>query len=92
MSQMFIPPEGAIQFEITTARSESVRRLIGTAIWVEPHPAELCADKMCSCRPKYRVVIESLPEFMQKHIETLLRSGKISDIPAVCACNGRIIE
>ncbi len=92
MSDLFIPPEGAMQFEITAARSESVRRLIGTVIWVESHPAERCSDKMCACRPKYRIILASLPDFMRDHIENLLRRGLISGLPAVCVCNGRIIE
>lgn len=89
MEGLFIAPPGAMQFEFLHSRSKGAQILVGTVIWVFGDPTTNCADRMCSCRPKYRIVIESLPESLQPLIRRLAAER---GHPSVCACNGRIIE
>lgn len=94
MTDMFIPPTGAMQFEMTDGRSALTKRMIGTAIWIEsnPTPVERCKNDVCACQPKYRVIVDSLPDFARDAVKLALTRGVIDTPPVVCTCIGRIIE
>lgn len=86
---MFIPPEGAMQFEFQATRSEALTPFVGCAFWVQDS-AYPPADKLCACRPKWEVIVESVPPRMGDLIR--LASAKSGRVFVVCKCNGRIIE
>ena len=79
----FIPPEGAMQFEVT-ARPPSSRPLFfdpkGAHIWIASE-GKRPASSTCTCRNFFRVLFD--PD----------HGGDISWMNAqVCLCMGRIIE
>lgn len=81
MSELFIAPEGAMQFEITVHPKPEC---VGSRLWVKLHdkgPHHLTRDKVgCSCKVFYQVV----------HCDrSWLWDGGYT---VTCVCFGRIIE
>lgn len=81
MPDLFIPPEGALQFHVT-------RRISGVpvdfAIWVWPPRKRGTA--WCSCTRNYEVIVGSLGT-------QAVLAGAHRDAPRhVCDCMGRLIE
>lgn len=77
---VFIPPDGAMQFEFMTARCGRNERFLGTAIWIEGKPFKRTVHgPLCKCK-RFRV------------IHPVFDVSVKGRAPLVCACNGRIIE
>lgn len=88
---LFIPPEGAMQFE-RTSQPESAVVPIGDVpfYWVSPESDPL-PGSTCGCKKVYPVIVAGLPEpWKTKAGEVLRRKPHVR--PIVCKCNGRIIE
>lgn len=83
MNDLFIPPEGAMQFEITHTRMPGWEVVVGTAIWVIPHTPHSIAMRHCECVDGWDIVRGSVPEELW---------NKMPMIPWVCKCNGHLIE
>lgn len=87
---MFIAPAGAMQFEYNNPRSEIGRRFLnGTVIWIYGKPEINTKDDLCRCRPKFSIILETLPSEIKQIIKGTRyeREGMV-----VCPCVGRIIE
>lgn len=81
MSDLFIPPEGAMQFEVTAADTQ----YRGETMWVIPSDAPLDdRNWVCHCDRHYEVLEETLSERFRRAF------GPPPN--GVCACVGRIIE
>lgn len=94
MANLFIPPPGAMQFELIpngVSQSRSValdwKEKECDVIWIDPTPLA----GQCRQHPHYRVMLESLPPRMRALAE--MKSIEYGGQPIrVCACMGRIIE
>jgi len=93
---LFIPPAGAMQFElIPNGIDDSPRAALQWAdkecdvIWVHMPPL---SNPRCSCPVAYSVVLESLPSRMRAIAEMKMRACSNASRILVCNCMGRLIE
>lgn len=92
MSEPFIAPEGAMQFELKAIGGGSRFAALSepACIWVtgpvERLPSLICAVDGCTCDHFYRIVVEGLPPEWRD--ETTARQKG----PVVCKCFGHLIE
>jgi hypothetical protein len=75
---MFIPPEGAMQFELT--------EFPGECVWVEPEVSKIDFNTECNCMEGYRLI--SWGECTLRPSNEPVGGGT----PSYCACLGKIIE
>lgn len=90
MSNLFIPPDGAMQFELARLKSGVVYDP-PRVFWV--HPAHIVSwkRKKCDCVTGYSLVMEALTDTQKmKAAERIKQEGNV--IFTVCTCMGRIIE
>jgi hypothetical protein len=96
MSEIFIPPEGAHQFQfIKGPLPGGMRRDMGSGrlprrpewIWVG---APVPNQGRCKCKMAYPVLIEGLPEDLRKVAKKIMKAE--TGYPVECACRGKIIE
>jgi hypothetical protein len=83
MSKLFIPPEGAMQFEITHPGT----KFYGENFWVLPFDGKVNLSKgwpQCRCRKYFEAIMETVSPSLE---EVLNGNNR-----AVCLCVGRIIE
>lgn len=86
---MFIPPEGAMQFEFLHSRRPEVSgHLEGQAFWVKAYHRTV-SDPLCAC-DGWQIITESLPSHLREITER--RISVVGKVPIVCSCVGRIIE
>lgn len=94
MQSLFIPPPGALQFEVMLMRRPETKCLEGRAIWVRPQTYEekrypTGGERFCSCEDAWVVLLESVPQPARSYVERNIIYG---GLPLVCKCVGRIIE
>jgi hypothetical protein len=89
-SVRFIPPQGAMQFEIT-------HFIDGRpcehpySLWVEAGKCSVRPDRPCSCTEGWRVILESLTPRNQDRCIAVMRQKRCTSV-SVCVHQGRIIE
>lgn len=86
MSDMFIPPEGAMQFEVLRDRygNDAPEPIV---IWVIPFLGRFAGSALSGCTHHdraFQIIMESLPHIMRSR-SGMTRAG-------ICECLGRIIE
>lgn len=81
---LFIPPEGAMQFHCTYDAFHKVP--VDFVIWVLPPVRRNSYPVPCDCKKVYAVLVESITSEVKK------QGGTRIDRPHVCDCCGRIIE
>ncbi len=93
---MFIPPEGAMQFELIPngfygAKDAALdwKDKEDDCIWVVKSP--MPNSRSCQCCTVYDVVLNSLPPRMRTLARMKMKEYKSRRIH-VCSCMGRIIE
>lgn len=91
-ARRFIPPKGAMQFEVTLMRRPETKPLEGRAVWVQlpPKGGDRLGERFCQCENEYRLLLDSVPvRSSRKFLAEVVAQGAIL---MVCECNGRIIE
>lgn len=84
MSEPFIAPEGAMQFEITHTRRAGTECLRGKVVWVVNAPIGPSNPiDLCDCKIEFAILKESLPDVLRN-----LHEG----LRVVCKCNGHLIK
>jgi hypothetical protein len=93
---MFIPPKGAMQFEIipngiddAPMAALSWKDKETDCIWVYMPPVKI---GRCPCPESYLVVLESLPPRMRTLAKMKMQQCNNAANIAVCNCMGRLIE
>lgn len=89
MESLFIPPPGALQFEVTLMRRPETQAMMGSAIWVTELSGAPGENPFCECKTGWSVLIESVSGAPRAFLE---ERRKLGAIITVCPCNGRIIE
>lgn len=83
MAELFIPPEGAMQFEITHIDTP----FKGESFWVTPHRFSVGFSHgwpQCNCDVRFEAILETVSPRLSK----VLRGND----RVVCRCVGRLIE
>lgn len=92
MRDLYIPPEGAMQFEITHPDT----KYRGENIWVFPQEVDWNAlafkNWECGCNKRYIVLPESISDNLLSAIRTDVNSRTDANSIVICECVGRIIE
>jgi hypothetical protein len=83
MKDLFIPPEGAMQFEVFSD-PEGNPAPYTIVIWVVKSEAHYRGRNGCPHNKGFEIIMESLPPIM-KSCSGMTRAG-------ICECRGRIIE
>ncbi len=71
----FIPPEGAMQFEVDRCRIATAAPAIVTRMWIEPYDGIPSSPKMdgCKCKQFYLVIhVQNRPEFSNRNRRCLV--------------------
>lgn len=91
MIEPFIPPDGAMQFEVQRDYGASSRLMLGKAIWVIDAGDKWCRNMDCSCRKFYEVVVDSLSATAREIAIQQLEREEAPKV-VVCGCYGEVIE
>lgn len=89
MNDMFIAPEGAVQFEVASFYDGSTPKT-PFGIWVLPLESRNYIDTG-GCNTGYPIIVSSLPQPWRSMTEELMEK-RLLKRPSVCKCLGRIIE
>ncbi len=86
---MFIPPEGAIQWEVESFKNGQPL-IEPIAVWTLWEESRDYIDEG-GCKTGFPIIIDSIPEPWKSMTQEHLKKGYIRR-PSMCTCWGRIIE